>query len=187
MKTMRLNLAGLFILTALFGFTLNANSQKTKLTREERRAVQKAQMQANYFTLDTILRSRNFVLEADFLQDRNGVRVPVPSSINYIRVDSTRGILQTGSNTGVGYNSIGGVTAEGKIGSWSITKDPKHLVYMVAYSLDTQIGHYDILLTVNSVNNASATITGLGPGKMTCEGHITVGYNSRVFKGQNTM
>lgn len=184
---MRLNLASLFILTALFGFTLNASSQKTKLTRDERRAVQKAQMQANYFTLDTILRSRNFVLEADYLQDRNGVRVPVSSTLNFIRVDSTHGILQTGTPTGIGYNSLGGVTAEGKIGSWNITNDPKHFVYMVAYSLDTQIGHYDILLTVNSVNNASATITGLGPGKLTWEGHLTVGYNSRVFKGQNTM
>jgi hypothetical protein len=187
MKTLKQMFPVFLLIIGLFGFITDASPQKAKMTRAEKKEVQKAQMMANFFALDTILRARNFVLEADYLQDKYGVRMPVSSSLNFIRVDSLRGILQTGTNTGIGYNSVGGVTAEGRIGRYEITKDTKHSNYTVTYTLDTQIGHYDIILTVNSVNNASATITGLGPGRLTWEGHISVGYNSKVFKGQNTM
>ena len=130
---------------------------------------------------------RSFVLEADFLQDRNGIRIPVPSNINFIRVDGTEGVLQTGNYTGMGYNGVGGATAEGSIGTWEITKNQKKLYYTVHFSLNSNIGNYDVFLTVNSVNHAEATITGLGPGRLTWEGHLEMSYNSRVFKGQRSL
>jgi hypothetical protein len=51
----------------------------------------------------------------------------------------------------------------------------------------TNIGNYDIFMTVNAANQAQATITGLGPGRLTWEGHLEMNYNSGVFKGQETM
>ena len=67
-----------------------------------------------------------------------------------------------------------------------MTKDLKKFSYMLRFNLLTNIGAYDILMTVNSDNNASATITGLGPGKLTWNGHLATINNSRIFKGQNT-
>jgi hypothetical protein len=188
MKKMNMNVRlSLFLVIGFLGISINGFSQNQKLSRQERKEARKAQSVANYYVLDTLLDSKTFVLEADFLQNKYGDRIPVPSNLNFIKVNNTEGILQTGSNFATGYNGVGGVTAEGSIGSWGITKDPKRLSYSVHFSMLTNIGNYDIFMTVNSGNQAVATITGLGPGKLTWEGHLEMNYNSRVFKGQETM
>jgi len=144
-------------------------------------------MASNFSILDSLLNTKNFVLEADYLQNGYGVRIPVISDLNFIQVDESNGILQTGSNFRIGYNGVGGVTAVGKIGSWKINKDFKRLSYSLRFSLLTNLGYYDIFMTVTSDNHASATITGLGRGRLTWEGHLETVNNSRVFKGQDTI
>jgi len=47
--------------------SLIGNSQDTKLSRQERKEVKKAQLVKDYYTLDSLLQIRSFVLEADFL------------------------------------------------------------------------------------------------------------------------
>ncbi len=187
MKTMKLNTAGLFLVLGLLLISSYANSQDIKLTRKERKEVRKAQMNANFHILDSLLNARNFVLEADFLEDKYGMRLPVMSNVNFIKVNQSGGVLQTGTVPGFGYNGVGGVTAEGKIGSWTVHKNVKELSYTLRFSVMTQIGSYDVIMTVNSENNASATVTGLWPGKLTWVGHLYTLDNSRVFKGQNTI
>jgi hypothetical protein len=186
MKTMKMNIVSPFLILGFFWIFLNSNSQDVKLSRQERKEVKKAQMAVNFYILDSLLNSKSFVLEADYLQNGYGVRVPVLPTLNFIKVDQFNGILQTGSNLGMGYNGVGGVTAEGNIESWKIYKDVKKLYYSLQFSLLTNLGHYDISMTVNSDNKATATITGLGPGRLTWEGHLTTVNNSRVYKGQNT-
>jgi hypothetical protein len=187
MKTMKMNKVSLFWILGFFWISLNSNSQDVKLSRQERKEVRKAQMAANFNILDSLLKAKSFVLEADYLQNKYGERVPVHSSLNFIKVDGLHGILQTGSNLGRGYNGFGGVTSEGSIGVWKIYKDFKKLSYSLQFSLLTNIGHYNIFMTVMSDNRAKATITGLGPGRLTWEGHLTTVNNSRVFKGQDTI
>jgi hypothetical protein len=186
MKTMKIYIGSLFLISAILWNSPDGNSQDVKLDRKERKEVRKAQMMANFNILDSLLNAKSFVLEADFLQNRYGERIPVVSSINFIKVNSTKGILQTGSNSGMGYNGVGGVTAEGSLGAWKITKHFKNLSYDLRFSLLTEIGYFDIFLMVNADNNASATITGLGSGKLTWVGHLQTVDNSAVFKGQNT-
>jgi hypothetical protein len=188
MKTMKLNVRlSLFLVLGFLGISINGFSQNQKLSRQERKEARNAQSVANYYVLDTLLNSKTFVLEADFLQNKYGDRIPVSSNLNFIKVNNTDGILQTGSNYGIGNNGVGGVTAEGSIGSWEITKNPKKLYYLIRFNVLTSIGNYDIFMTVNSANQAEATISGLGPGKLTWEGHLEMNYNSKVFKGQETL
>jgi len=187
MKTKNINIVTLLGVFGFFMISLVSNSQEAKLSRQERKEVRKTQMTANFYILDSLLKSKSFVLEADYLQNRYGDRIPVVSDLNFIRVNVSDGVLQTGSNFGMGYNGVGGVTAEGTIGSWKISKDSKKLIYTLQFSLLTQIGHYDIFMTVNADNHASATITGLGPGRLTWDGRLRTLNNARVFKGQNTI
>jgi hypothetical protein len=186
MKTQTLNLKGLFLIFGFLGIFLNANSQDVKLSRQERKEVEKAQMQANFIIMDSLFRAKSFVLEADYLMDRYGSTVPVPSNLNFVRVKSTSGILQTGSNSGYGYNGVGGVTAEGGLGSWKVYKDEKHLNYRLQFTLMTNLGIYDVSMIVSADNNATATITGLSSGKLSWKGHLATVDNSRVFKGFTT-
>jgi len=185
MKTMKLYIGSLFLVVAgLCGLTSYSFSQDAKLTRQERKDIKNAQLMANYYALDSVLNARAFVLEADYLQNRYGEKILVSSNLNFIKVVESNGVLQTGSYSGFGYNGVGGVTAEGKIQSWKIYKNPKKLSYTVHFSIQSSIGHYDILMNVSANTRASATITGLGPGNLTWEGHLVTLYNSRVFKGQ---
>jgi len=185
MKTIKYKTAGIFCILGLLASSLSGYSQEAKLTRQEMKEIRKAQLAENFRILDSLLNAKKFVLEADFLANRYGDRIIVTPNLNFIKLDNQNGILQTGSNFGFGYNGVGGVTAEGKVGKWRILKDTKRMIYTVQFSLLTNIGNYDVSMLVSADARARATITGLGPGKLTWEGHLETIGNSRVFKGRN--
>ena len=189
MKTIRIKilLAGILLFSGMMLAPAWAKGQEVKLSRQEKKALRESALSYNFNIMDSLFKAKSFVLEADFLRDRYGYRVPVVSNVNFIRVDGGTGVLQTGSNSFVGYNGVGGVTAEGQVSAWKVTRDNKRQVYNIQFTLMTQIGIYDVLLTVNAANNALATIQGLGPGKLSWEGHLVTVNNSRVFKGYNTI
>jgi hypothetical protein len=188
MKARNLIRLSLCLITALLISTAPVFSQDDiKPTRKEIKEAKKLQMVANYAVIDSLLTRRVFVLEADYLRNKYGEMVSVMSNVNFIRVNQTTGVLQTGSVFSFGSNGVGGVTAEGEIGTWELNKNPKNLTYTVRFSLQTNIGHYDVLLNVSANTRATATITGLGPGNLTWEGHLVPIGNARIFKGQNSI
>jgi hypothetical protein len=186
MKTMKMNMVSLFLAFGFFWIFLNGNSQDIRLSRQERKEVRKAQMAANFYLIDSLLNARSFVLEADYLANKYGYMIPVVSNLNFIKVDGSNGILQTGSNTGFGYNNVGGVTTQGNISDWKITKNLKSMSFILHFNMLTNLGAFDILMTVSSDNHASATITANNPGRLTWDGHLKTIDNSRVFKGRET-
>jgi hypothetical protein len=187
MKTMKFKTVSLFWIFGLLCISLNSNSQERKLSRQELKEVRKAQLEANFWAIDSLLNAKSFVLEADYLQNQYGDRVVVTPTLNFIKLNETNGILQTGSNWRMGTNYVGGVTAEGPIGKYQVYKDPKKMSFTLQFSLLTSIGHYDVTMTVMANASARATISGLGPGKLTWDGHLETIENSRVFKGQDTI
>lgn len=187
MKTIKSNIVSLFLISGLFFTFQNTYSQNVKLDRHERKEVRKAQQAANFYVLDSLLNARSFVLVADYLKNQYGDMMPVPSMINFIRINGPTGVIQTGSNFAKGYNGVGGVTAEGTIGNWEVFRDAKRLSHRVRFSIISNIGHYDVSMVVSSGNRASATVTGMWRGRLTWDGHLETVGNSRVFKGQNTI
>lgn len=187
MKTRKIYLGSLLLAAGLVLSTFSASSQEKEMTRLERKEFKKAQSEASYRALDSLLSSRRFVLAANYLQNRYGDRIPVSQTINFIKVDKDEGVIQTGTPSALGLNGVGGLTAQGTIGKYEIIKNPRKLNYMVRISMSTQIGFYDVLLTVNAANNASATITGTTPGSLTWSGHLQSIEYSKVYKGQDTI
>jgi len=187
METKRFKLVSLFWILGIFLISFNGYSQERKLTRQEMKEVRKAQLEANYWILDSLLNSKSFVLVADYLQNRYGDRVIVSPTLNFIKINKESGILQTGSNWSMGYNGVGGVTAEGSIGKWTVFKDQKRMTYNLQFSLLTNLGHYAVAMTVSANGSARATINGLGRDRLTWEGHLETIGNSRVFKGHNSI
>lgn len=186
MKTSKLYKISFSLLIGLFFLTANGYSQDIKINRQEKKEARMAMLAENYRILDSLLTDKRFVLEADFLQNQIGDRVPVASRINFIKIDRDRGVLQTGNDLRVGYNGVGGVTAEGIVGAYKISKDKKSLSYKVSFNLQTKLGTYNVFMTVNSENRATATISGTRSGKLTWDGHLMTLDNSKVFKGMET-
>jgi hypothetical protein len=187
MKTINIKMAGLLFLIAFLGISVCGNSQDSKPDKKSRKEARKAQAQINYRVLDSLLYTGRYVLEANYLQGKYGDIVPVSSTLNFIKVEGLSGVLQTGSDVRIGYNGVGGVTAEGSIGSYRISRNSKNLTLSVRFNLLTNIGNFDIFMTITSDNNATATITGTTSGKLTWSGRLSSLEHSRVFKGTNTI
>lgn len=175
------------IMVSSKGISQEFNSKDAALTRQEKKEARKAQLYANFKAIDTLIQSKTFVLEADYLQDIYGQQIRVPSMLNFIKVESPEVTLQTGSNAYVGLNGVGGVTAEGNISNWTVNADEKHLNYTVRFTTMTNIGTYDIFLRINADATAQATISGFSRGKLTYKGNLVAPYNSVVYKGYRTM
>jgi len=187
MKTSKYLSVLLLITAGLFLFPVGSYGQKGKVDRREQKAIREAQIRTNYVIIDSLLSSRSFVLEADYLSNRYGDRVIVTPNLNFIKLQDSKGILQTGTVTGMGFNGVGGVTAAGSIGKWELTRNEKNHSFRLRFSLFTNIGHYDITMFVTANLRATATISGLGPGSLTWEGHLNTLSNSRVYKGWDTI
>jgi hypothetical protein len=183
------------VLLLAFGLMLvsaSGNSQQKRIsekevTKQERKEARKAALQANFAILDSLLGKRTFVLESDYLQDKYGNQVQVPSMVNFIMVNAGHGVLQTGSNVAMGYNGVGGVTAEGSVSKWEIHKNFKSFSFIIRFAIQTDIGMYDVFMTIDADNHARATITGLWPGKLIYSGHLNTLDNTGVFKGTRTI
>lgn len=187
MKTSIFRSESLFLIIGLILISFNINSQDVKLSKQEQKEAERDKEYFNFQVLDTILESKSFVLEADYLENQYGNRRPVFSDVNFIKVDSSDAVLQTGSNVYLGSNGVGGVTAEGNIKGLEIVKNLKNLSFDLKFTVISNIGIYDVYMTINSDRIARATITGLTRGKLVYDGRIKTIYNSRVYKGTNSI
>lgn len=187
MKTYIRYISIMLCLTGLLMVNVGSQAQDAKLDRREKKEIRKAQLTRNFYLIDSLLNVKKFVLEANYLRNRYGDRIPVTSAINFIRVDKTKGTLQTGSDYSLGYNGVGGVTAEGNVGKWKVDSDAKRMVHTLRFSLLTNLGNYDVVMIVRADAHATATITGLGPGSLTWEGYLVTLSNARIYKGHNSI
>lgn len=187
MKTLILNFKNLFLAIGLLAISAYGNSQDGKLSREEKKEAKRDKDFYNFQVIDSMLINKRFILEADFLENKYGDRSPVMSNVNFILVDSLRAVLQTGSSSIYGSNGIGGATAEGTVSRLKITKNLKNLSFTLWFTVSSQIGIYDVAMTINADKHARATISGLTPGKLTWVGRVVEMNNSGVYKGMNSI
>lgn len=171
----------------LFLLSFTCKSQDNNLSKVERKEARREQLNYDFQVVDSMIQNRNFVLEADFLDNGYGNRRPVNSSLNFIMVDSTRAVLQTGSNVRAGYNGVGGVTAEGNISGLKVTKNAKNKSFYIRFTVTSNIGIYDVVMTVNANKVARATISGLWRGKLVYDGRIQEISGSGAYKGRNSI
>ena len=134
---------------------------------------------------DYMVTHQQFVLEADYLSDRTGSRIPVQSTINFIMVDSLTATVQLGSAMSVGYNGVGGTTVEGRISKYEYTLiGKKKEVYSITMSFMSSLGIYDVTMMVMPDSRTDATIRGNWAGSLSYHGKIVPLAQSRIYKGQ---
>ncbi len=187
MKTLNLKLERVILLLGLIFISYSSYSQDIKLSRKEQKDAKRDKAYYNFQVLDTMIQNRNFILEADYLENEFGNRRPVLSNVNFIKIDSTEAVLQTGNSTGMGFNGVGGATAQGTIQGLKIDKNLKNLSFYLRFTVMTNIGIYDVTMTVYSDRYARATITGLTPGKLVYVGRIENSDTSGFYKGHNSI
>jgi len=183
------------IITIMFALliAMAAFSQEQELSKKEKKKLEKelkkeqeakdAEVKAQVVAL--MVEYQRFVLEADRLRDSKGNQVNVSANLNFIASDSISGVIQIGSNSYVGMNGVGGITAEGAISNYKFTYIEKSKSYNVTYNLRSTIGNYDIQMTVFSDGRADATVSSTWPGRLNYSGYVVPPSQSRVYKGNS--
>jgi len=179
------------IILAMLGSFANAQDtgklskrEQRKLLKEERKK-EEANAAAEYAKLvDYMVKNSEFVLEADMLFDKYGNSQPVSSTVNFISVDSTEGVLQVGSPMYLGRNGVGGVTIDGNISDYEFTKNEKRGSYTINYNLISPVGSYDVNISVSESGRADARVSGnFSSGSLRYSGKLVHPKRSRVYKG----
>jgi hypothetical protein len=125
-----------------------------------------------------------FVLEADFLSNKYGNRIPVSPTINFVRIDSTECTLQLGSAYDVGYNGVGGATVDGRVIKYEYNKTGKKGDnYLVKMTLMTALATYDVFMNATKEGFADANIRGDWSFQLNYHGKLVPLSLSKVFKG----
>lgn len=137
--------------------------------------------------LDTwqLLNGKRFVLEAQYLSGKMGDRKPVVPVLNFISVDSANAVIQVGSPQLVGYNGVGGITGEGKVTQWKLMKNEKRKNFTVFLTINSNIGIFNIQMSIDYSGYASASMTGLTSFMLTFDGMLVSREESVIFKGQS--
>jgi hypothetical protein len=133
------------------------------------------------------LRKRDFVLEADNVQFRNGNTVFVNSSTNFISVKGNRAVVQISpSNYYSGPNGLGGVTVDGYVSELQVKTDSKG---RITYSMNvTGIGinaQVEIYMYPNSSQATATVYPNFNSNTVWLQGTIVPYENSNVIEGNS--
>jgi hypothetical protein len=184
------------LLFCLSLFAIGANAQEEnsvdsktsrKLTRQQKIEKRKSEDEATAKMVDMMVKTRQFVLEANYLSNQYGERAIVESRLNFIAIDSNKITIQLASTTGIGgSNGMGGVTADGTITKFELKKTGRSgNMYSIQVFALTHFGSFDIFFTVSPDTNTDASIGGNWSGKLNYHGSIVPLKKSRVFKGMS--
>ena len=179
-------------------FMVPVSAQEGKASRSDRKEYRlwaKEQRRINTEMLEeqavemtkVMVDSQKFVLEADQLSNRYGVRASVNPTINFIMVNTNNITLQLGSAYSMGFNGVGGQTLDGRVTRYEVKKigrDKKN--YSINMTAMTSIAIYDINMIINEEGNADATIRGNWAGELNYHGKLVPLGISRVYKGNPT-
>ncbi len=170
MKKITIILTALIMAAGLSATTYAGPPQDKKAAREAKQKEKRAKLEKEFEKTTELINNKSFVLEADWLSNQYGTRISVTPDLNFIRIDTTYAVLQIGSNYGVGYNGVGGITAEGRVTSWKVHENAKKMYYSIQANVMTSLGVYDITMNVSADGQATATITGMRRGQLNYTG-----------------
>ncbi|MEI7663443.1 MAG: DUF4251 domain-containing protein [Bacteroidota bacterium] len=182
--------AALLFVLVLFAFYLPAQeTRKETLSRQEMRKKKKEEkevkLQKQFMVVYRALLDSSFVLEADFLENKDGLRLGVRSVLNFIAVDSSVAAVQVGLDHRLGFNGSGGFTDKGKITRYKLSRNDKNKTCLLTMAMRGSVSaHLDLYFTVSAYGTATAVLSG-GPfgQRFTFDGRIVPLKESNVFEG----
>ncbi len=180
----------ILLILALYLSTTLAYAQEDykSLSKKEQKEITKAKKQRleqeTTKMLVLAIDSQKWILEADRLTDRYNNTIHVNSIINFIALDKDELIIQLGSDSGLGYNGVGGVSIKAFVNKYELRKDGKRNKYNLRLFISSSYGSWDISISGNySGGMANATIQ-TNSSSIKYTGKLIPTNQSNVFKGR---
>jgi hypothetical protein len=180
-----------FVLTALLiTITLTAQEQtpKSKAERKAERKERKEQIEKE-LTINTekAIMMNQYVLKATQLRNKYGQMIMVNPTINFVAVKGKDVYVQFGTESGIGYNGVGGITFRGELTDSKLTRDQKHGGYSIQITTTGVTGTLTIFVQSNITGeNADARVQSNWGGQLTFVGEIEPIKGRSFFKGQES-
>ncbi|NPA37050.1 MAG: DUF4251 domain-containing protein [Chlorobi bacterium] len=178
----------LFMMLLTLVFSVQSFGQEQKLTRKERRALEK-QRQAEMDSILAIqvkqaINEKKWVLEADRLSNKMGQTINVNSNLNFVAIEGDEAYVQLGRDSGLGPNGVGGVTVRANVTKYEVNPNEKKGTYYIHVFLTSALGSFDIRIDTNNTGQmASATVQGNSSRRVTYSGRLVPLSQSTVYKG----
>jgi hypothetical protein len=182
----------LFFCVYFTGHAQTENPDTRNLTKEEKKAMRNAKKEEDKRKREEALKdfgeyaeNREWVVEAYLVFDKQGQSYQMDPSINFVSVVEEETIIQLSFNGLMGWNGVGGVTLEGKIGKYEHSADGKS-VNITMSAMGSGLGIVDIFLSVTGDGNGRVTVSGNWGDRITFQGKFVSLEESSVFKGTPT-
>lgn len=164
--------------------TVDFSNMSKKEIRAYKKEVQKKQDEENMKKVVDLLESKEWVVETNTLRDRYGQSYQTSPTINFIGIAGETATVQLGTESLVGYNGVGGITADGKITKYELNEGGKNQGPTVKLSVfGGSIGQVN--LTVRATSNFMATIdyNSVEGDRLSFSGRLVSLEETTVYKG----
>lgn len=177
----------LLIITVLISFSLSGQEtlSKSKAERKAERKLEKEKIEKEMMVnTEKAITTGHFVLKANQLRNKYGNVIMVNSSINFVAVKGRDVYVQFGTESGLGYNGVGGLTIRGTVTEYELTRDKSNSGYSLLLVTNGTFGS----LTINIHSNvrgdiADAKVQSNWGSQLTFSGEIVPVVGSHVFQG----
>ena len=182
-KTILSTIALLFCCTGY----LQAQTTEKKMTRQERKEIQKAMEQAAFDEAKEAIENKTFALEADQVIFKRGKNAFVSSNTNFVMVNEDKASVQVAFNIPVsGPNGLGGVTVDGNVSNYKIATDKKGTIRLTMNVMGSGISAQINITLPHGSNNATVDINpNFNSNRLTLSGKLLPLEKSNIFKGRS--
>ncbi|UBM61187.1 DUF4251 domain-containing protein [Candidatus Sulfidibacterium hydrothermale] len=183
-----------FLLALAFVVPAGATAQTKALTKKEQRKLEKKKKkeerkkkslaQRKYY--EKLLKDQRWVFQATRLYGPSGQLYNVSPDVNFVAVKDSMIILQFGFQNVIGWNGVGGVTAEGFLSQYKLNPGKNHKQAMtVSAHIRPKFGGGSPYFTMTIMDDGSADIAvTLNNGDLLrMGGQLYAPQNASVYKG----
>ncbi len=159
-----------------------SNRQLRKAERAERKQQEARQREKAHQQILSLIKDKNFVLEAHTVYDRRQNTYSVSPQLNFVALNGNKATIQLGNAGGVGSNGVGGITIDGSVASYEV-RDRKGSVSLIAQISSAALGNATLTMNVFGDGMARARVRGSFGSEVTFAGNLADPANSLVYKG----
>lgn len=126
--------------------------EERKKAKELAKKQAKAEEQARYQMAFEGMKGQSFVLQANQVYDRYGNIAQVTNTINFIKLEGEKCVVQLGFEGIVGFNGVGGITLDGKISDLEI-KENDHGGLSMQFNVQGSMMQASVRINLNGADN----------------------------------
>ncbi len=178
----------LILLSALFVITGFAQEVSKKEARQAKREAEKKEAHEKYLKAVQLMKDKTFIVTAQTITFRSGQQIFPDESINFLKVNEGKGVIQIAPRTAMnpGFNGLGGITIEGDLSNVKESENKKKNHYTMSFTINGLAGTAQITVNLYGSDQASVMVQGMYSGvSFTLNGILEAVGDATIYQGSD--